>query len=64
MNTTTHPTTQTWADRASRVRSRVDFGLRACWCGQELDGRQTRFCPRCGTACRPRTPVVLSLPAI
>jgi hypothetical protein len=37
---------------------------RACWCGQELDGLESRFCPRCGSACRPGIPVALSLPAV
>jgi hypothetical protein len=32
-------------DHTSRVGSAVDSRWRACWCGQELDGRQSRFCP-------------------
>jgi hypothetical protein len=51
-------------DRASGPGSGLDSRPRACWCGQELDGRQSRFYPRCGSACRPRTPVALSLPAV
>jgi hypothetical protein len=51
-------------DHTSRVGSAVDSRWRACWCGQELDGRQSRFCPRCGSACRPGVPAALSLPAV
>lgn len=56
--------TKTRTDLTAHVRSRVDSLPRACWCGQELEHTGSRFCPRCGSASRPGTPVVLSLPAV
>ena len=56
--------TKAGTDLAAHSHSRVETGPRACWCGQELDHTRSKFCPRCGTASRPATPVVLSLPAV
>lgn len=56
--------TKTRTDLTAHVRSRVDSLPRACWCGQELEHTRSRFCPRCGSASRPGTPVALSFPAV
>ena len=56
--------TKSRTDLAAHSRSRVESRRRVCWCGQELEHTRSRFCPRCGTASRPATPVVLSLPAV
>ena len=57
-------TTATRTHLTPLVQSRVDTQPRACWCGQELDPSRSTFCPRCGTAHRPGTPVAISLPAV
>ena len=60
---TTMNTTTTRTELTSHVRSGELASARPCWCGQELDRSRSRFCPRCGSASRPGTPVAFSLHA-